>query len=544
VPATLRGWVSTAPVHCAAVAGAYEELVSNLVEALRPIEVELAEAWWEASTHASDDANRRKAELELARRQLLADPDGFAAVQAAREALDVDAAVRRHLDLLHDAMVPNQVPEDLQRRIVELETEVEGTFTSFRGDLNGERVADNTILEILRTSDDRDQRRRAWEASKQVGAAVAGSVRALARLRNDAARSVGYRDHFAMALGVGEMDEDRLLATLDEVDQHTEAPFVAWKERLDGFLADRFGIAVEDLAPWHLDDPFFQDPPTAGAVDLDTRFADADLEALTVRTYDGLGLDVRPVLARSDLYGREGKNQHAFCIDIDREGDVRVLCNVEPSERWMDTMLHEFGHAVYNQGVAPTLPWLVRDAAHPLTTEGVAMLFGRLVRSPDWLDQVAGVPPSELETLRPRLAEARRASLLVFARWVLVVTHFERRLYADPDGDLDSVWWDLVERYQRVRRPAGRAAPDWASKIHLAVVPVYYQNYLYGELFASQLESTLAARAGGFVDRRGAGRFLAESVFAPGASRRWDQLVRDATGEPLSAAHLAKQLVA
>ena len=81
------------------------------------------------------------------------------------------------------------------------------------------------------------------------------------------------------------------------------------------------------------------------------------------------------------------------------------------------------------------------------------------------------------------------------------MTHFERQLYADPDADLDTLWWDLVERYQQVRRPDGRHAPDWASKIHLAAAPVYYQNYLYGELFASQLDATLTARAGGLVDR-------------------------------------------
>jgi peptidyl-dipeptidase A len=522
-----------------------EGLVGDLVGRLHPVDVELARAWWEASTRASEDASRRKADLELTRRRLLADPDAFEAVRAARARdLALDTDVGRELDLLHDAMLPNQVAEDLQRRIVELETAVEATFTSFRGELDGERVADNAILDILRTSDDPGLRQRAWEASKQVGAEVADRVRALARLRNEAARSVGYRDHFALSLGVGEMDESRLFATLDEVDHRTVEPFREWKDALDDALAARFGVARDDLAPWHLDDPFFQDPPARGALELDPLFADADLEALTLRTYDGIGLDVRPVLAASDLYGREGKSQHAFCIDIDREGDVRVLCNVEPSERWMDTMLHEFGHAAYNQGVDRVLPWLLRDAAHPLTTEGVAMLFGRLVRDPAWLRAVAGVAATELDALRRRLAGARRASLLVFARWVLVVTHFERRLYADPDADLDAAWWELVARYQRVRPPAGRRQPDWASKIHLAVVPVYYQNYLYGELFASQLETAISSRAGGFVDHRDAGRFLADAVFAPGAAQRWDRLVEGATGEPLTAAHLAANLAA
>lgn len=48
-------------------------------------------------------------------------------------------------------------------------------------------------------------------------------------------------------------------------------------------------------------------------------------------------------------------------MDVDRAGDVRVLANVQPDVRWMGTMLHEFGHAVYDRGVDPELPWLLRE---------------------------------------------------------------------------------------------------------------------------------------------------------------------------------------
>ncbi len=519
-----------------------QELVRDLEGRLRPLEVELGLAWWASSTESSEAADRRRTAADLARRDALADADAFAAVREARAAGGHDPLVARQLDVLHDALATQQVPDDLRARLVELETAVDSTYNTFRGELDGERVDDNTILEILRNSDDTGLRRRAWEASKQIGAEVAERVRELARLRNEAARHVGYRDHFALALATGEMDEARLMATLDEVDAATAGPFRAWKATLDDALAVRFGCSVDELAPWHLDEPFFQDPPSSGAVDLDPLFADADLEALTLRTYDGIGLDVRPVLEHSDLYARAGKSQHAFCIDIDREGDVRVLCNVEPNERWADTMLHEFGHGTYDREVDRSVPWLLREAAHPLTTEGVAMYFGRLVRDPEWLTTVAGVPAADVGALRDRLAGARRAALLTFARWVLVVTHFEQRLYADPEADLDTLWWDLVERYQLLRRPEGRHAPDWASKIHLAVVPVYYQNYLYGELVASQLDATITARAGGIVDHADAGRFLATEFFAPGASLRWDHLVERATGHPLTATHLAAQL--
>ena len=519
------------------------DLIATLTDRLAPLERELGLAWWDASTHASPEADGRRAAADFARREFLADADAFAEV---RGGLAGNGEERSHtvraLELLADAMIPQQVPPDLLRAQVELETSVDARFTAYRADLDGTRVDDNALLEILRASNDSGERRAAWEAGKQIGAEVADDVRQLARLRNEAARTLGYRDHFALALATGALDETRLFATLDEVDRLTATPFDRWKAELDARLAPRFGIDRDVLAPWHLDDPFFQDPPIEGAVDLDPYFADANLEELTRRTFAGLGLDVDPVLHTSDLYARDGKNQHAFCIHIDREGDVRVLCNVEPNERWADTMLHEFGHAVYDRGLDPDLPWLLREPAHALTTEGIAMMFGRLVRDPTWLREIAGLDRDTVQQLAPRLAAAQRASLLVFARWVLVVTHFERELYADPDSDLDTRWWDLVERFPRVRRPEGRHAPDWAAQIHLAVVPVSYQNYLYGELFASQLGAQLRADHGGLVDAAHAGAHLRDRVFAPAAALRWDRFVEQATGRPLDARAFARDL--
>lgn len=519
------------------------ELVARLEARIRPLEIAAAHAWWDAANFVSDESEARRVAADVALRDALADPDAFAAIREARAQHGVDPLVARQLDVLFDAFAPHQVPAELRTRIVELEAQVEATFNAFRGDLDGKPVDDNDIARILRTSDDGELRRRAWEASKQVGAQVADLVRELARLRNEAARALGFRDHFQLALATGELDEDRLVATLDEVDRVTREPFGAWKAEVDAQRAERFECGVDQLGAWHYDDPFFQEPPGGDDVDLDPLFADVDVEALTLRTYDGIGLDIRPALARSDLFPRDAKSQHAFCIDVDREGDVRVLCNVVPNERWVETMLHEFGHAVYDLGVRDDLPWLLRTM-HPLTTEGVAMLFGRLPRDPAWLADVARVEGGRVDALRDGLARMQRGALLVFARWVLVMTNFERGLYADPDADHDTRWWELVERYQQVARPGGRHAPDWAAKIHLAAAPVYYQNYLYGEMVASQLHATLRARTGGLVGQPDAGALLVERFFGPGTSMRWDRLVEHATGEPLTPRHFAAQLVA
>src|SRR4029078_12938352 len=71
---------------------------------------------------------------------------------APRAAAAADAPLlRRQPDLWQDGFVPHQVPADLRRAIVELETRVESTFNNFRGEIDGRRVDDHAIAEILRT---------------------------------------------------------------------------------------------------------------------------------------------------------------------------------------------------------------------------------------------------------------------------------------------------------------------------------------------------------------------------------------------------------
>ncbi len=513
------------------------DVVTRAVERLRPLHHASSLAWWDANVSATEEHERRRVETELALSDALADPELFREVREARSN-GAEGLVQRELELLHASLLPNQVPAELRHRIVELEAKVESTFAQHRGVVAGNAVDDNEIKRILRESDDDGERREAWEASKTVGAAVADDVRELARLRNRAASSLGYRDWFALSIATSEMDEQRLFETLAECDRLTADAFASWKEATDARLAERFGCAPADLRPWHYEDPFFQEVPAAGGVDLTDVFSGRDVVELARATFAGIGIDTEAILGRSDLFAREGKCQHAFCIDVDREGDVRVLANVEPDRYWADTMLHELGHGAYDLGFDPSLPWLLRDC-HLTMTEGVAILMGRLAQEAGWLRDVAGVDADEAESLHGSLQAALAAELLVFTRWVLVMTNFERAFYTDPEADLGATWWELVARFQLLTPPEGRDEPDWAAKIHVACAPVYYHTYLYGNLVACQLRATLDGAAGGLVGRPDAGELLRERVFRPGQSVRWDELLERATGEPLTAAHVA-----
>ena len=513
-------------------------ILAEAEQRLAPLALASNVAWWESQVEATEENAVRRSEAELALSDMLADGTLFDAVRAEREA-GVNGDTRRQLDLLHDGMLKHQVPDDLRARIVELESSVDMRFSRHRGVVGGVEVGDTEIKRILRRSDDPVERREAWEASKTVGAEVASDVRELARLRNEAARGLGYRDWFALSLQTDELDEQKLIETLAEADRATAEPFARWKGALDEKLASRFGCAVSELRPWHYADPFFQEPPPDGSVDLDPLFADQDVVALARRTFEGIGLEVEGIIQRSDLYPREGKNQHAFCIDIDRGGR-----RSDPGEHRRDARLR--GHDAPRARPRRLRPRLSRRPAmaHAFdASRGDGGIRALLRRAHDPRRVARGDPrrePGDVAGLGTRLEAARAAELAVFTRWVLVMNAFERGLYADPEADLDTLWWELVSRYQGIAPPDDRRAPDWAAKIHIAVSPVYYHTYLYGAIVGLQLTSALEDAAGGIVERPEAGRILREKLFAPGQSVRWDRLVEDASGSPFSVASLER----
>ncbi|MGE5295674.1 MAG: M2 family metallopeptidase, partial [Solirubrobacterales bacterium] len=311
------------------------------------------------------------------------------------------------------------------------------------------------------------------------------------------------------------------------------------------------GVSPKDLMPWHYHDPFFQETPMVYNLDLDAYYKGKHIEQLAAKFYKGLGLPVEQILASSDLYEKEGKNPHAFCTHIDREGDVRILCNIQSNETWMETVLHELGHGVYDKYLDYSTPYLLRSPAHPFTTEAIAMFFGRLSRNPAWMQQMLDLSDAQRAEIEKVSGEYMQLKQLIFARWDMVMYYFEKEMYANPDQDLNKLWWDMVEKYQLLTRPPQRNSPDWAAKIHFAAAPCYYHNYMLGELLASQLHHELTAKVlrvkkgqdVSYVGQDTAGQFLRKKVFEAGDLYFWDEMIRRATGEPLTAKYFVEQFV-
>lgn len=522
--------------------------IEALLQRIVPLETAVSRAWWDAAVTGDPEAYRRLERLRNELDDVFRDRATFEHIERARAAPPDDPLIARGIELLWIEALPRQVDRSLSQRINRLSTEIEREFATHRPRFEELERSQNDLEEILAHEDDSARLRRAWEALKSVGPRVAERLRELVMLRNEAARAVGHGDFWHLKLALYEQTPADVEAFFDRLEALTEDPFSALKEEIDARLAERLGVASDALRPWHYQDPFFQQAPAVFGVELDDTYADVDVLDAARRFFAGIGLPVDEILARSSLYEQPGKDPHAFATDIDREGDVRILLNLRRNERWMGTTLHELGHAVYDDRIDRSLPWLLRRPAHTVTTEAIAMLFGRRSKSADWMRDMGIVDPATADLEREPAARELRAQMLVFARWAQVMMRFERALYADPDRDLQALWWSLVERYQRMtppERPAGVA--DYAAKIHVVVAPVYYHNYLLGECFASQIDATLRAETGAeatYVDDERVGKWLIDRIFTPGARWHYDEFARRATGSPVTPDAFAGQFLA
>lgn len=499
-------------------------------------------AWWNASLSGRARDYQRMEAADRAVNRHFSRPAVYRRIDGLADADTLEPTTRRRLQRLCLAYRAKQAPVEMLDRITAAETAVAERYSTFRAEFDGHPASDNELEDVLRTSTDPRRVQAAWEARKQIGPAVADDLRALARIRNEAARANGFADYWHAQLLLEELDPARLIATLEHVDRATRPPFEAMKADLDEHLTRRFGVDRAALRPWHYADPFFQEAPEVFAPPADPLYAGRDVVDLAARTYRELGYrNIDAILSRSDLYPRKGKNQHAYAVDIDREGDVRTFLNVERNARWMNTLLHELGHTIYQDGIDRTeLPYDLRDDPQGFLNEGFAMFCEGPAENPAWLSEIVGLEPARAAELGPRLAAQSVASLLAFVRWCLTIVHFERAFYADPEADLNRLWWDLVEQFQLVTRPERRDQPDWATKIHVATSPVYYHKYLYGRLFAAQLTRKMDAELGGWWEGRPrSGDYIRRELFAPGARYPWPELVERVTGAPLGVEALA-----
>jgi len=510
--------------------------------------------YWQAANSGKKEDFDAFAAADLELKKLHSDSQLYAQIEALLKGKDnLEPLTARSLELAELAFKENQLPAETLETMSRIGADIEQAFNNFRGRIEGKDYSDNQLKEMLKAELKTPKRQKIWEALKQVGATVAPKLVEFAKIRNEAAQKLGYKNFWEMKIRLQEHDPREILSIFAELEKQTDEPFKKMKAKMDRELAARFKIKPEDMMPWHYDNPFFQEPSPSDKIDWDVFYKDKskeDIIELAKKFYASIDLPIDDIVDRSDLYEREGKQQHAFCTCINRKENTRVLVNVKPDAYWMDTVLHEMGHAIYCKYTDFNLPFNLRDSAHIFTTEAVAMLFGALAKTPLWIIANTGADEKKVKEVEAAILEQRRREQLLFARWSLVMLFFEKAMYENPDQDLNTLWWDMGERFQALKRPQGRNAPDWASKIHFTISPVYYHNYQLGELFAAQLRNTLVklakhegpAHTLKYTGNKDFGNYFKEKIFKPGMTLPWPEFVKQATGEPLTAKYFAEEV--
>ena len=201
----------------------FEEFLDSYIPMVKQKSKQVNQAIWLMETTGSTDAAELKAALETELRLLFNDKKTFdRLIEWDKDPSLTDPILKRELNVLIRRFKPNLIEKKLLEKIAQKEAQLAVFYTNFRPILKDQELTENAIKEILKNEIDVDARKEAWEASKQIGKALAPGILELVALRNQAARSLGYRDYFAMELEMQEVDEKWLFEILDRVAERSD----------------------------------------------------------------------------------------------------------------------------------------------------------------------------------------------------------------------------------------------------------------------------------------------------------------------------------
>jgi peptidyl-dipeptidase A len=454
---------------------------------------------------------------------------------------------------------PQTIPEIVKERIA-AETEQVEKLYGFEFTIDGEPITPNEIDEALRSETDLEKRLAVWEASKEVGPVLKPGLARLRDLRNQTVQALGYSDFFDYQVSDYGMTTNEMLHLNQEMITEIWPLYREIHTWARHELAERYGESVPDMIPAHwLPNRWGQEwiaLAESESMDLGDALGSHTAEWVCRQGeafYMSLGFDPLPQTfwELSSLYplppdADYKKNTHASAWHMDLDDDVRSLMSVEPNPDWYSTAHHELGHIYYYMSYStPEVPILLRAGANRAYHEAIGTMIGLAAMQPMFLAN-RGLLEEKGES--DRMGQLLKEALdhVVFMPWGSgVMTEFEYLLYAEdlsPD-DFNRTWWDMKKKYQGIVPPSprGEEYADAMTKTHINNDPAQYYDYAVGAALLFQLHDHIAREILGQdphnTDYHGSlevGEFLRE-MLSPGASRPWQEVLRNTTGSDLDA---------
>ena len=549
-----------------AMAGAFLE---DYVNGYLPLYKASSEAAWAASTDVSEAHTAEQIARGQALNEFVGSPKVIEALQKQFVGnKDLGDLTARQVEKvrLKAAEAPGTIPEVVKAR-TEAEAKQSATqdgfvYTLERPGKPSEHPSANDIDRTLIGSRDLAERQAVWETSKAIGGPLREGLLRVRDLRNKVARAVGFDSFFALQVADYGMTVDKMIALCDGLLDDIRPLYEnlhAWAKHA---LTKRYDAPVPDgpiPAHW-LPNRWGQNwPGLVEGVDADGPFKGKTREFITEQAeafYVSLGFPKLPpsFYTRSDLYPADPKtarkkNSHASAWHIDLRDDVRSLMSIEPDMQWFSTAHHELGHIYYFLSYStPKVPILLREGANRAYHEAIGELMSLASGQRPYLKGVGLLSDAaaKADPVTWLLDTALDGSSIVFLPFSAgVMTHFERDFYtgAIPDDGLNAAWWALARRYQGIAPPAPRPETlcDPATKTHINDDPAQYYDYAIATVLKFQLHDHIARdilkqdpHDCNYYGNREVGKFL-RGILELGATRDWDAVLKEATGESLTA---------
>ncbi len=543
------------------------EFLNDYTQKYQQLYYEAAQAAWLANTDISTAHDSLSVAGEKRLSAFVGSPEVIMRVRkflSAREELDSLQVMQLKKILLNAAHSPGTIAEIVDSLIQEGVTQTSilygHRFVMTGSDGGTKEVSTNDIDKILVQSTDVRERRTAWETSKDVGKDLKDGLARLQHLRNTVAREMGYSSFFDLEVAEYGLSTPEMMELMDSLVVQLRPLYSELYTYARYELARRYRQPVPERIPadW-LPNRWGQNwPGIVDAVNLDDLFAGQSGEWIVRQAehfYTSLGF---PSLREnfwltSDLYPADPgssrrKNNHASAWHLDLKDDYRSLMSVVPDSRWFGTAHHELGHIYYYIEYSnPNVPLLLRRGANRSYHEGIGDLMKIAALQRPYLEQLNLLThDTNIDQIQWLLNDALSNSSAVFIPFAAgTMAHFEHDLYEEdlPNDQFNARWWKYVGEFQGIVPPSGRGEEfcDAATKTHIIDDPAQYYDYALSCVLKFHLHDYIARRIlhedprlCNYYGHPEVGEFL-RGIMRPGASRNWRTVLKEKTGEELSA---------
>ena len=470
-----------------------------------------------------------------------------------------DLQVRQLKAILYKAADNPQTVADLVIERIKAETEQTEKLYGFDFQMDGESVSTNDLDAALK-SNKVSIRRKAWEASKEVGKNLKEGLTNLRRLRNQTVGALDYNDYFTYQVSEYDMSTNEMTELCDQLITDVWPLYRELHTYMRYRLADKYGEEVPEMLPAHwLPNRWGQDWSAeieVEGIDLDGILEEKGATWLveqSERFYVSMGFPELPksFYTKSSLYPLPDsvdykKNNHASAWHLDLKNDVRSLMSVIPNSEWYETTHHELGHIYYYiEYTNPKVPPLLRAGANRAFHEAIGSQMGLASMQKPFLSQL-GLIDENIETDEMTILLKEAMNYIVFIPWSAgVMTQFEKSLYTDnlSQDEFNKKWWELKAKYQGIIPPSDRGEEfcDAASKTHINNDAAQYYDYALSYAILFQLHNHVATnilkqdpRATNYYGSREIGDFM-KQILSKGNTVDWRELMMDTTGEEINA---------